>query len=108
VASKSLSHIRARSTTVIAPTSLSDALPILLTAGGKFCTYVGQVLLTWDHDARKLIKKEAYTTDITYLPDDPETNDLLKELRNQSNKVLNKKVTELNQPLKADWHHETP
>lgn len=80
----------------------------VLTAGGKFCSYVGQVLLTWDHDARKLIKKEAYTTDITYLPDDPETNDLLKELRNQSNKVLNKKVTELNQPLKADWHHETP
>src|SRR5699024_11250172 len=67
-----------------------------------------KVLLTWDHYERKLIKKEAYTTDITYLPDDPETNDLSKELRNQSNKVLNKKVTELNQPLKADWHHETP
>src|SRR5699024_6822929 len=67
-----------------------------------------QDLLTWDHDARKLVKREAYTTDITYLPDDLETNDLLKDLRNQSNEVLNKKVTELNQSLKADWHHETP
>lgn len=79
----------------------------VLTAGGKFCSYVGEVLLTWDHDLNRLIKKEAYTTNITYLPDDPETNELLTELRKESDEVLSEEVIYLDEPLKADWHKET-
>lgn len=79
----------------------------VLTAGGKFCSYVGQVLLTWNHDLNKLVKKEAYTTDITYLPDDLETSQLLLELRADANQVLNKEVVRLDKTLLADWQKET-
>ena len=79
----------------------------ILTAGGKFCSYVGQVLLTWDHNLNRLIKKEAYTTNITYLPDDPETSELLETLTEKSDKILSEEVISLKKPLKADWHHDT-
>src|SRR5699024_7283763 len=80
----------------------------VLTAGGKFCSYVGQVLLTWDHELNQLVKKEAYTTDITYLPDDPETNELLAELRHKSDAILNEEVAELPEALAANWQKTTP
>lgn len=80
----------------------------VLTAGGKFCSYVGQVLLTWDHELKKLVKKEAYTTDITYLPDDPKTVELLSKLRAKSDAVLSKEVVVLEETLEANWHKETP
>lgn len=80
----------------------------VLTAGGKFCSYVGQVLLTWDHELNQLVKKEAYTTDITYLPDDPETNELLAELRHKSDAILNEEVAELPETLAANWQKTTP
>src|SRR5690625_3210269 len=39
----------------------------LLTAAGKFCTYVGEVTLTWDHEQQRLIHKLAHTTNVHHL-----------------------------------------
>src|SRR5699024_741285 len=62
----------------------------------------------WDHELNQLVKKEAYTTDITYLPDDPETNELLAELRHKSDAILNEEVAELPEALAANWQKTTP
>ena len=79
----------------------------IITAGGKFCSFVGEVILTWDHVSKKLIRKEAYTTDITFLPDDKETTNLLNVLATEAAINLDKKVIDLKEDLVSDWYKET-
>ncbi|HLR70620.1 MAG TPA: bifunctional UDP-sugar hydrolase/5'-nucleotidase [Pseudogracilibacillus sp.] len=80
----------------------------LLTAAGKHCTYVGEVLLTWDHEEQKLIHKEAYTTNITHLPKDAQTENLVAELQYDADQVLNDKITYTDNRIEVDWYTETP
>ncbi len=80
----------------------------LLTAAGKHCTYVGEVRLTWDHQENKLTNKEAHTTNITHLPKDLYTERQLDEMNKQADNLLSKKIIEIKEPLKVDWHKETP
>lgn len=53
----------------------------LITAAGKHCVYIGEVILTWDHKQKRLVKKEAYTTDITHLEKDAETDQTLRSMQ---------------------------
>lgn len=79
----------------------------LLTAGGKHCAYVGEVQLTWDHEEKKLIKRHAYTTNITHLPKDVQTEQRLIELNRQADQILREKIIHINEPIEVDWYKET-
>ncbi|MEI3605492.1 bifunctional UDP-sugar hydrolase/5'-nucleotidase [Pseudogracilibacillus sp. SE30717A] len=80
----------------------------LLTAGGKHCAYVGEVRLTWDHTANKLINKEAYTTNITHLPKDAKTEREIETMNEKVDKILGKKIIRIEEPIQVDWLSETP
>lgn len=74
----------------------------IITAAGKHCAYVGEVILTWDFIKEKLINKEAYTTSISHLPKDKNTEIKLSELNNQANEILNNKVIHIGENLQVD------
>ncbi|WP_077317733.1 bifunctional metallophosphatase/5'-nucleotidase [Virgibacillus proomii] len=80
----------------------------LLTAAGKHCHFVGEVILTWDHEQGKLVHKEAYTTNITHLPKDPQTEEILTTYQQEAERILAKPVVRLPETLEVDWRKETP
>lgn len=80
----------------------------MITAAGKHCSFVGEVILTWDHLQGKLIKKEAYTTDITHLPKDLATEQLLFELHEKTEEQLKQPIVSIKNPIKVDWFQPTP
>src|SRR5690625_5009260 len=79
----------------------------ILTAAGKHCTHVGEVILTYDHERKKVVKREAYTTNITHQTEDPRTINTLKELTKESDDKLSTLVAKINRPLKVDWYERT-
>lgn len=80
----------------------------IITAAGKHCAFVGEVILTWDHDFKKLVNKEAYTTDITHRAKDLRTEQKLNDLVVQADKVLEENVVTLEEPIKVSWFMDTP
>src|SRR5690625_2750756 len=79
----------------------------ILTAGGKHCAYVGEVMLTWDHEKKTLIDKQAYTTNITHLPKDLPTEQRLIELSEEADFILNKKIIHTEGRIEVNWFRET-
>src|SRR5690625_1370355 len=79
----------------------------VITAAGKHCAHVGQVILSWDHRVKKLVTKEAYVTDIMHLPRDLQTEQRLKELEDEANVILDKEIVYTAEPLKVQWFQET-
>jgi len=79
----------------------------IVTAAGKHCAHVGEVILTWDHRLKKLVKKEAYVYEITNLPRDLQTEQRLKELQDEANVILDKEIVYTAEPLKVQWFQET-
>jgi|SRR5690625_865106 len=79
----------------------------LITAAGKYCSHVGEVILTWDHEAKTLYKKEAYTTNITHLEDDEKTVQQLSQLNVEADKLFNKPIVTIEEPLVVNWYEET-
>ncbi len=79
----------------------------LLTAAGKHGKYVGEVILTWNHVQRKLIRKEAYASSTEYFPKDEETEQKLMAYQDQANDLLGETVTTLEKPLEFGWFKET-
>ncbi|MEI3599559.1 MULTISPECIES: bifunctional metallophosphatase/5'-nucleotidase [unclassified Oceanobacillus] len=80
----------------------------LLTAAGKHCMYVGEVILTYDHDKKELIQKEAYTTDVSSYPEDEDTRGLLTELEKEASGILGTEVVYLEEGFQADWFSDVP
>src|SRR5690625_465308 len=79
----------------------------LITAAGKHCMFVGEVILTWDHAKQKLINMEAYTTDITHLPKDLTTEQKLNELEEEATRILEQPVVTIQKPLEVNWFKAT-
>ncbi|WP_100012965.1 bifunctional metallophosphatase/5'-nucleotidase [Lentibacillus sediminis] len=79
----------------------------LITAAGKHCMFAGEVILTWDHKHERLVKKEAYATDISETAKDLETEQQLHDLKHQAEKVLGEKVVHLKEPLEVKWFGHT-
>ncbi|TQS76000.1 bifunctional metallophosphatase/5'-nucleotidase [Ornithinibacillus gellani] len=79
----------------------------LLTAAGKHCAFVGDVILTWDHKRKKLINKEAYTTDITHLPLDQQTVVQLNDWEEKAIHKLNQTIVQLDEPIEIKWFQHT-
>ncbi|MDY0393192.1 hypothetical protein RWE15_00535 [Virgibacillus halophilus] len=65
----------------------------VITAAGKYCTHIGEVILTWDHERKKLVKKEAYATDITDHKIDVEAEKRIINLEKMANEKLQKKIS---------------
>ncbi|ASN04860.1 bifunctional metallophosphatase/5'-nucleotidase [Virgibacillus necropolis] len=80
----------------------------IITAAGKHCAFVGEVILTWDHNQKKVVNKEAYTTDITHRAKDLHTEEKLNDLVVQADKVLQEKVVTLNETIEISWFKDTP
>ncbi|WP_430784444.1 bifunctional metallophosphatase/5'-nucleotidase [Virgibacillus flavescens] len=80
----------------------------IITAAGKHCAFVGEVALTWDHDLKKLVKKEAHAIDITHRAKDLQTEEKLNDLMVQSDKVLQEKVVSLKETVDVSWFKDTP
>lgn len=79
----------------------------VITAAGKHCAFIGEVILTWDYDQGKLVTKEAYTTDITHLAKDLETEQKLYELSEEADKILEEKIVHIHSPIEVKWFKDT-
>lgn len=80
----------------------------VITAAGKHCAYIGEVILTWDHEQRKLVKKEAYTTDITHLEKDAVTEQTLHAMQKEADSLLGETVVHIDSPMEVNWYEDTP
>ncbi|MBY7143995.1 bifunctional metallophosphatase/5'-nucleotidase [Virgibacillus sp. NKC19-3] len=79
----------------------------VITAAGKHCAFVGEVMLTWDHTRQELVKKEAYTTDITHIAKDMQTEQNLYELEERADEILEKKIVHITSPIEIRWFTDT-
>lgn len=79
----------------------------IITAAGKQCSFVGEVILTWDHEQHRLIEKEAYTKDIIHLEKDLQTEQKLAKLSELADERLGRTVVRLENTLEVDWFKQT-
>lgn len=79
----------------------------IITAAGKHCAFAGEVVLTWDHDQKRLIDKTAVVHDVTELPRDLTTEQTLNDLTNKANSLLEQTVIKLEQPIDVKWFQHT-
>jgi len=79
----------------------------LLTAAGKHCAYVGEVILTWDNTCHELVQKEAYTTNITHMEKDPQTVQTLDDYRVKAAIQLGEPVINTENPIAVHWFKDT-
>src|SRR5699024_5641779 len=79
----------------------------IITAAGKHCTYVGEVILTWDHKQKKLVDKEAYTTNITHIEKDRQTMERLNKWKFRADRQLGENLLYTDKPIEVDWFEET-
>ncbi|HEY4602191.1 MAG TPA: bifunctional UDP-sugar hydrolase/5'-nucleotidase [Cerasibacillus sp.] len=79
----------------------------LITAAGKNCYYVGELHLVWDHKEQKLYHKDAIATDVSHVPRDLATEEMLNQLELKAQNILGKKVVYLEEPLEVRWFKET-
>jgi len=80
----------------------------VITAAGKHCYYIGEVILTWDHEKQQLVKKEAYASDITDTFMDLETERRLKDLQLEAESSLGETVVHIDEPIEVNWFTDTP
>lgn len=79
----------------------------LLTAAGKHCAHVGEVSITFDHSKKKVVNKQAVTTEIEPLHRDLRTEERIWELEEQAEVILSKRIIEVDEPIKVNWFQET-
>ncbi|SHG41941.1 bifunctional metallophosphatase/5'-nucleotidase [Ornithinibacillus halophilus] len=79
----------------------------ILTAAGKHCTYVGEVILTLDTEKKEIVEKEAYATNIESTNNDTETEQRLDKLQCDAEKALSEVVVHTKEPIEVKWFEET-
>lgn len=79
----------------------------IITSAGKDCHYVGEVILTWDHQANRLIHKEAFTTNITHIQKDLSTEKLLNHYSLKADKILNQTIIHTSKRIEVNWFKHT-
>ncbi|WP_026907016.1 bifunctional metallophosphatase/5'-nucleotidase [Paucisalibacillus globulus] len=79
----------------------------IITAAGKQCFFVGEVILTWDHEEKKLVNKEAYATDISNYDVDVDTEQKIQILLDESEKILDQTVVVTEKPIIVNWYEHT-
>ncbi|QKY69814.1 bifunctional UDP-sugar hydrolase/5'-nucleotidase [Lentibacillus sp. CBA3610] len=79
----------------------------IMTAAGKHCAYAGEVVLTWDHEQKKLVDKEASVYDMNAQASDLNTEQTLKDLAKKADDMLGQSIIELNEPIDIKWFKHT-
>lgn len=79
----------------------------LITAAGKHCHYVGEVILTWDHTRKRLVNKEAYATNITHLAKDLNTENKLQMYEKRADEQLGRTIVHLKKRIEVKWFQDT-
>ena len=79
----------------------------IITAAGKHCHFVGEVILTWDHVEKKVVNKEAFATDISHIAKDLPTEQTLIELQETADDLLGKPIVYLKKPIEVRWFKHT-
>ncbi|RDW18701.1 bifunctional metallophosphatase/5'-nucleotidase [Oceanobacillus arenosus] len=79
----------------------------LITAAGKHSYFIGEVMLTWDHELHKLVKKEAYATNISEVPKDLVTEQILYQMQVKADQQLGKPIVHLEEPIEVKWFQDT-
>lgn len=79
----------------------------LITAAGKHCASVGQVILTWDFKRQKLTNKEAYATNITDYQKDVQTEQKIRTLEEEAIHELSDTVISIGKPIEVKWFKHT-
>lgn len=79
----------------------------IITAAGKHCSFVGEVILTWDHNQKKLINQEAYATDISEYENDTETEHKIMSLQEDAEQRLNYPIVYTDYPIEVGWFKNT-
>ncbi|WP_318246149.1 bifunctional UDP-sugar hydrolase/5'-nucleotidase [Halobacillus halophilus] len=79
----------------------------LLTAAGKHGTHLGEILLEWDTEQKKLMKKEAYAIPTENLRKDEKVTQDVQEMRERAIDRLQTPITRLTKPLYIGWFQET-
>ncbi|KKE79553.1 bifunctional metallophosphatase/5'-nucleotidase [Oceanobacillus caeni] len=79
----------------------------IITAAGKHCSFVGEVILTWDHNQKKLINQEAYATDISEYENDTETEHKIMSLQEDAEQRLNYPIVYTDYPIEVRWFKNT-
>lgn len=74
----------------------------ILTAAGKNCSYVGEVILTFDHKRHDIISKEASAINITHLEDDEKTVQSLQSWNTRAEELLEEPVVTIDKKIPAD------
>ncbi|MDC3412348.1 bifunctional metallophosphatase/5'-nucleotidase [Aquibacillus sp. 3ASR75-11] len=79
----------------------------LMTAAGKFGNYIGEVHLTWDHSAKKLVHKKACATNISHSQRDIETVQKLKVFHSKATTLLSQTILTLDHDIDVNWFKDT-
>lgn len=79
----------------------------IITAAGKHCAHAGEVVLTWDHNRKQIIDKEAEVYDMTPLAKDLATEQILNDLMIKADDMLGKPIIELKRPINVKWFQHT-
>lgn len=79
----------------------------IITSAGKSCNHVGEVVLTWDHQSKKVIHKEAFTTNITHVKKDTLTEQLLNDYHLKAEKRLSEIVIYTESQIEVNWFKNT-
>lgn len=80
----------------------------IITAAGKNCKSVGEVLLVFDHETKQLIRKSAQAINICEEAKDLPTEQNIIKLREKANEILNETVIQIEEPLEVNWFKNTP
>lgn len=74
----------------------------ILTAAGKHCSHVGEVIITFDHETGQVIAKEASAINITQVDDDEQTVQALADWEEQARHLLEQPVLTATEGISAD------
>src|SRR5699024_1085877 len=80
----------------------------VLSAAGKFCNYISEGSITYDHDEAIVMEQEAVAKDITHLPAEPAALESIQQLEQKTNDILQGEIIYADEPLTGDWFQSTP
>ncbi|MGO4888909.1 bifunctional metallophosphatase/5'-nucleotidase [Anaerobacillus sp. MEB173] len=75
----------------------------VIAQAGKFCKYLGQISLTYDHELKEIVSHDAYCIPTEQQQNCEVTEQLLTDLFVEQEKTLYEEVTSIEHPLYVNW-----
>ncbi|WP_062233158.1 bifunctional metallophosphatase/5'-nucleotidase [Fictibacillus sp. FJAT-27399] len=80
----------------------------LIAQTGKFGQYLGEINIQYDASTKKIASKQARLIELTDIAEDNQGAELLDELKQKGEKVLEREVAVLSEPLHVSWYEPSP